>query len=114
VSVQVISNSSEYLKIRHPSSTVVARLKELYCTSSKIRAIFKLLSSIYTMHKKLEAIKYGRASEQKCLVRFDVLSGGVYKYCFFWDVMLCSLVDRCADSIFRALFYPEDGGTMFF
>jgi hypothetical protein len=47
-------------------------------------------------------------------VRFDVLSGGVYKDCFFWDVMLCSLVDTGAASIFRALFYPEDGGTMFF
>ena len=114
MSVQVISNSSEYLKIRHLSSTVVAKLKESYYTSSNIRAIFKLPSNIYTMHKKPEAIKYGWASEQKCLVRFGVLGGGVYKDCFFWDVMLCSLVDRCAASIFRALFYPEDGGTMFF
>jgi len=59
VSVQVISNSSEYLKIQHLSSTVVARLKESYYTSSNIRAIFKLLSNIYTKHRKLEAIKYG-------------------------------------------------------
>jgi hypothetical protein len=66
------------------------------------------------MHKKVEAIKYGGASEQQCLVRFDVLSGGVYKNCFFWDVMLCTLVEWCAASIFRALFYPEDLGTMFF
>jgi hypothetical protein len=55
---------------------------------------------------KLEAIKYRGASE-KCLVRFDVLSGGVYNECFFWDVMLCSLVGRCVISLFRAVFQPE-------
>jgi hypothetical protein len=113
MSVQVISNSSEYLSIRHLSSTVVARLKESYYTTSNIRALFKLLSSIYTMLKKLEAIKHTGASE-KCLVRFDVLNGGVYKECFFWDVMLYSLVGRCVTSIFKAVFHHEDGGTIFF
>ena len=29
-------------------------------------------------------------------MRFDVLNGGAYKNYFSWDVMLCSLVDRCA------------------
>jgi hypothetical protein len=62
----------------------------------------------------------GTAQMSVIIMRFEVITSVTMKITVFWDVMLCSLVDRYFSegrpvSFYRVgeAFCPEDGGSRF-